>query len=48
MLESFLVLNALGGECLDDFDRLREDDQEHDETYWQRNRRIHIVAAAQP
>ena len=25
-VESFLVLNALGGECLDDFDRLREDD----------------------
>lgn len=24
-VESFLVLNALGGECLDDFDRLRED-----------------------
>ena len=23
-VESFLVLNALGGECLDDFDRLRE------------------------
>lgn len=25
-VESFLVLNALGGECLDDFERLREDD----------------------
>lgn len=25
-VESFLVLNALGGECLDDFHRLREDD----------------------
>lgn len=25
-VESFLVLNALGGECLEDFDRLREDD----------------------
>jgi hypothetical protein len=25
-VESFLVLNALGGECLDDFDRLREDE----------------------
>src|ERR1035438_7233060 len=25
-VESFLALNALGGECLDDFDRLREDD----------------------
>lgn len=25
-VESFLVLNALGGECLDDFARLREDD----------------------
>ena len=24
-VESFVVLNALGGECLDDFDRLRED-----------------------
>jgi hypothetical protein len=24
-VESFLVLNALGGECLDDFDRLGED-----------------------
>ena len=24
-VESFLVLNTLGGECLDDFDRLRED-----------------------
>lgn len=24
-LESFLVLNALGGDCLEDFDRLRED-----------------------
>jgi hypothetical protein len=24
-VESFLVLNALGGDCLDDFDRLRED-----------------------
>ena len=24
-VESFLVLNALGGECLDDFDRLRQD-----------------------
>jgi hypothetical protein len=24
-VESLLVLNALGGECLDDFDRLRED-----------------------
>jgi hypothetical protein len=24
-VESFLVLNALGGECLDDFDRVRED-----------------------
>jgi len=24
-VESFLVLNALGGECLEDFDRLRED-----------------------
>ena len=24
-VESFLVLNALGGECLDDFARLRED-----------------------
>jgi hypothetical protein len=24
-VESFLVLNALGGECLDDFERLRED-----------------------
>jgi len=23
--ESFLVLNASGGECLDDFERLRED-----------------------
>jgi hypothetical protein len=25
-IESFLVLNALGGDCLEDFDRLREDD----------------------
>src|ERR1017187_8008948 len=25
-VESFLVLNALGGDCLDDFERLREDD----------------------
>lgn len=25
MVESFVVLNALGGECLDDFQRLRED-----------------------
>jgi hypothetical protein len=25
LVESFLVLNALGGECLDDFQRLRED-----------------------
>jgi hypothetical protein len=25
-VESFLVLNALGGECLDDFNRLREDE----------------------
>ncbi|MCC6345200.1 MAG: IS1380 family transposase [Bryobacterales bacterium] len=25
-VESFLVLNAVGGECLEDFDRLREDD----------------------
>ena len=25
LVESFLVLNALGGECLDDFERLRED-----------------------
>jgi hypothetical protein len=25
-VESFLVLNALGGDCLDDFDRLREDE----------------------
>jgi len=25
LVESYLVLNALGGECLDDFDRLRED-----------------------
>ena len=25
-VESFLVLNALGGECLDDFGRLREDE----------------------
>jgi hypothetical protein len=25
-IESFLVLNALGGECLEDFDRLREDE----------------------
>jgi hypothetical protein len=25
-VKSFLVLNALGGECLDDFDRLREDE----------------------
>jgi hypothetical protein len=25
-VESFLVLNALGGDCLEDFDRLREDD----------------------
>jgi hypothetical protein len=24
--ESFLVLNALGGDCLDDFERLREDE----------------------
>ena len=24
-VESFLVLNALGGDCLEDFDRLRED-----------------------
>lgn len=24
-VESFLVLNALGGECLEDFERLRED-----------------------
>jgi len=24
-VESFIVLNAVGGECLDDFDRLRED-----------------------
>jgi hypothetical protein len=24
-VESFLILNALGGECLDDFERLRED-----------------------
>jgi len=24
-VESFLVLNALGGECLEDFDRLREE-----------------------
>ena len=29
-VESFLVLNALGGECLDDFDRLREDDGLHE------------------
>lgn len=25
-VENFLVLNALGGDCLEDFDRLREDD----------------------
>ena len=25
-VESFLVLNAVGGECLEDFDRLREDE----------------------
>jgi hypothetical protein len=25
-VESFLVLNALGGDCLEDFDRLREDE----------------------
>lgn len=25
VVESFLLLNALGGECLEDFDRLRED-----------------------
>lgn len=25
-VESFLILNALGGDCLEDFDRLREDD----------------------
>jgi hypothetical protein len=25
-VESFMVLNALGGDCLDDFDRLREDE----------------------
>ncbi len=25
MVESFVVLNAVGGECLDDFQRLRED-----------------------
>ncbi len=25
-VESFLTLNALGGDCLDDFDRLREDE----------------------
>jgi hypothetical protein len=25
-VESFLVLNALGGECLEDFERLREDE----------------------
>jgi hypothetical protein len=25
-IESFLVLNALGGDCLEDFERLREDD----------------------
>jgi hypothetical protein len=25
MVESFLILNAVGGECLEDFDRLRED-----------------------
>ena len=25
-VESFLVLNALGGDCLEDFDRLWEDD----------------------
>ena len=25
-VESFLILNALGGECLEDFDRLREDE----------------------
>jgi hypothetical protein len=24
-IESFLVLNAVGGDCLEDFDRLRED-----------------------
>jgi hypothetical protein len=24
-LESFLVLNAVGGDCLEDFDQLRED-----------------------
>ena len=24
-VESFLVLNAVGGDCLEDFDRLRED-----------------------
>jgi hypothetical protein len=25
LVESFLILNAVGGECLEDFDRLRED-----------------------
>ena len=25
MVESFVVLNAVGGECFDDFQRLRED-----------------------
>ncbi len=25
-VESFLVLNALGGDCLEDFERLREDE----------------------
>jgi hypothetical protein len=25
MVESFVILNASGGECLDDFDHLRED-----------------------
>jgi hypothetical protein len=25
MVESFVILNAAGGECLEDFDRLRED-----------------------
>ena len=27
--ESFIVLNAVGGECLDDFERLREDPRKH-------------------
>ena len=25
VVESFLILNAVGGDCLEDFDRLRED-----------------------